>query len=462
MSLRARLGYALGILAALLVVSVFIILRLVQSSLVGQIDRQLAATARIVAAPIADRFPGVNGPPPRANSEGEPYSDLFVLRYDTQGHLTTLIRPNDKAKPPLVGLAAAHRHATSPTGIRAFDAHSADGSTGYRVVSVNASSQAIVLIALPTGQIDTTFQRVRLGVILVTCMLFAAVGLAGWWVERLGIRPIKRVTDAATAIARGDLKHRVELPPPSTEAGRLARAFNVMVDERQGAEEQLRQFVADASHELRTPLATIAGVFELHNSGLLLPGTESQEALRRGSREAARMANLVDDLLLLADLDQGRSLSLSTVDLGPLLRDAAFDAALVERDRTVTTDIDPNVIVLGEEQKLRQIIANLTSNALTHTPTTGHVMLRAYRAGDACVIEVRDDGPGMTAEQAAQVFHRFYRADTARSRISGGSGLGLSIVASLVTAHRGDVTVETAPGKGAVFRVVLPAAPPES
>jgi two-component system OmpR family sensor kinase len=460
-SLRARLGYALGILAGLLVVSVVIILRLVQSSLVGQIDRQLAATARIADVPIAGQLPSGSSPAPQRDSADAPFSDLFLLRYDTKGHLTTLVRPSNKAKPPHVDFAAARRHATSSTGIRAFDAHSADGSSGYRVVAVNDASRAIVLISLPTGQIDTTFQRVRLGVILVTSMLFAAVGLAGWWVERLGIRPIKRVTDAATAIARGDLTHRVELAPPSTEAGRLARAFNVMVDERQAAEEQLRRFVADASHELRTPLATIAGVFELHNSGLLPPGTESQEALRRGSREAARMASLVDDLLLLAELDQGRPILLSSVDLGPLLTDAAFDAALVARDRTVTTDIDPNVVVLGEEQKLRQIIANLASNALTHTPAAGHVMLRAYRTDDACVIEVSDDGPGMTAEEAAQVFHRFYRADTARSRTSGGSGLGLSIVASLVMAHRGDVTVETAPGKGAIFRVVLPAAPAE-
>jgi two-component system OmpR family sensor kinase len=231
-----------------------------------------------------------------------------------------------------------------------------------------------------------------------------------------------------------------------------------MVVRRREDDERLRQFVADASHELRTPLTTVAGVLELHQRGSLHPGPDLDEALRRASQETARMSRLVEDLLALAHLDQGRPLEDQRVDLGTLVDDAALDAGLVGHGRTVTTSVGPGVEVPGDEHRLRQVVTNLVANALTHTSDDGRIELRVRGGPRECVLEVEDDGPGMAPETAARVFDRFFRGDNGRSRGQGGNGLGLSIVASIVAAHHGSVSVETAPGRGATFRVALPRA----
>jgi two-component system OmpR family sensor kinase len=218
----------------------------------------------------------------------------------------------------------------------------------------------------------------------------------------------------------------------------------------------LRQFVADASHELRTPLTTITGVLTLYRSGVLESGPVLDEALRRALQESERMTALVTDLLLLASLDQGAPLARDTVDLGEIVTDAAFDAAILDADRTIVTEIGADARVTGDEPRLRQVVANLVANAVAYTPAETSISLDVKADGEECVLLVRDDGPGMTAEQANRVFDRFYRTDTGRSRVRGGAGLGLSIVASIVNAHRGTVSVSTAPGRGTTFRVVLP------
>jgi two-component system OmpR family sensor kinase len=180
------------------------------------------------------------------------------------------------------------------------------------------------------------------------------------------------------------------------------------------------------------------------------------EALRRALQESERMTALVTDLLLLASLDQGAPLARDTVDLGEIVTDAAFDAAILDADRTIVTEIGADARVTGDEPRLRQVVANLVANAVAYTPAETSISLDVKADGEECVLLVRDDGPGMTAEQANRVFDRFYRTDTGRSRVRGGAGLGLSIVASIVNAHRGTVSVSTAPGRGTTFRVVLP------
>ena len=441
----------MGVLAVLLVASVIAILGLVHTSLVQQIDRQLESAGRIAAAPLPDRPPNAL-PAPNAS----PYSAIFIELVAPDGRTTVITRPSNGAAVPKISVAQVRSHATAASLTRPFEARSASGAATFRAVAIRSPSDSVTLIALPTKDIDATFGRVRLGVILVTGALIAALTLAAWWVERLGIRPIKRVTDAASAIAAGDLEHRVELAPAATEVGELARAFNIMVDARQSSEEQLRQFVADASHELRTPLSTVAGALELYNSGMLADGPQLSEALRRAAKEADRMSGLVSDLLLLTRLDQGRPLTLKAVDLGSIVADAAFDAALVGSQRTVTTDVQPNAVVVGDEERIRQVVANLVGNAVTYTAANGHIGLRVQVETDSCVLEVADDGPGLAPGEAARIFDRFYRTDVARSRAKGGVGLGLSIVASIVAAHHGEVAVESAPGEGATFRVRLP------
>jgi two-component system, OmpR family, sensor kinase len=310
----------------------------------------------------------------------------------------------------------------------------------------------------------------------------------------------------AAAIAAGDLTQRVPDPEPGalepqSELGRLSRALNAMLAQIEAAftaraasesaarfaeatareaaeaalaseararrsEERMRQFVADASHELRTPLATVRGFAELYRQGAAAAPEEAAQLVRRIEDEAARMGLLVEDLLLLARLDRERPLELAPVELPVLASDAVEAARAMAPDRMVTLDITPGagrLVVLGDEGRLRQVIGNLMTNALTHTPPDASVTLRLRRdKGNQAVIEVADTGPGLSPEQAERVFERFYRADAARTRRTGrgatGTGLGLAIVAALVRAHHGQVEVDETPGGGATFRVRLPLA----
>jgi two-component system OmpR family sensor kinase len=227
-------------------------------------------------------------------------------------------------------------------------------------------------------------------------------------------------------------------------------------DERAASEARLRQFIADASHELRTPVTTIRGYAELYRSGGLDDPEELAQAMRRTEQESLRMGSLVEDLLLLARLDQGRALETGAVDLGVLAVDAVSDARAVDPARPVTAAVAEGVAVEGDEGRLRQVVANLVGNALVHTPPGTPVQVTVTRKGSDAVLEVHDDGPGMAEPVAARAFERFYRADPARSRHAGGSGLGLSIVRAIVRAHGGTVGIVTGDGQGTTVRVALP------
>jgi two-component system OmpR family sensor kinase len=299
--------------------------------------------------------------------------------------------------------------------------------------------------------------------VIITGLVLGLLGLVTWWVIRLGVRPVKQMTATATAIAGGDLSHRVPVGHEGTEADELGVALNTMLtrieeafDERSASEARLRQFIADASHELRTPVATIRGYAELYRRGGLAEREELQQAMRRTEAETLRMGSLIDDLLLLARLDQGRPLGRAPVDLGVLAVDAAADARARAPERRVTASVSEGVVVNGDEHRLRQLVANLVSNALVHTPADAPIEARVRSDNGSAVLEVHDDGPGMSPDVAARAFERFYRADPSRSRHHGGSGLGLAIVRAIVDAHGGTVTLDTALGKGTTVRVELP------
>jgi two-component system OmpR family sensor kinase len=273
---------------------------------------------------------------------------------------------------------------------------------------------------------------------------------------------VQRMTETAGAIAAGDLSQRVPEGRPGTEAGALGVALNGMLgriedafDQRAASEARLRRFVADASHELRTPVATIRGYAELYRAGALEQPADLDDAMRRTEQEAIRMGTLVDDLLHLARLDQGRPLERTPVDLVPLAHDAVRDAQAVAPDRVVRWVTDDAVVVPGDRARLHQVIANLVANALVHAPGAP-IEVRVRAEPGLAVIEVADEGPGMAAADAARAFERFYRADASRSRHHGGSGLGLSIVDATVEAHGGRTSLVTAPGAGTTVRVELP------
>jgi signal transduction histidine kinase len=309
-------------------------------------------------------------------------------------------------------------------------------------------------------------------------------------VVRASLRPLVEMEQTARSIAAGDLTRRVPDRDPRTEVGRLGRALNTMLAQIEAAfgaraaseasarrseeaarrsEDRMRRFVADASHELRTPLTTIRGFAELYRQGATREPAELDRLMRRIEDQAARMGLLVEDLLLLARLDQQRPLERLPVDLLALAADAVSDARAVAPDRRIELvlgddgDRGDALVVLGDAERLRQVLANLVDNALTHTPAGSPVEVRVGGAAldgrPGAAVEVVDHGQGLTPEQTERVFERFYRADPARSRAAGGTGLGLAIVAALVAAHDGQVRVDSLPGHGARFRVVLPLPP---
>ncbi|HEX9226309.1 MAG TPA: HAMP domain-containing sensor histidine kinase [Arthrobacter sp.] len=357
-----------------------------------------------------------------------------------------------------------------------FQVRGTDGRN-WRVVALNVvdskERSSVVVIGLPLWPVDSVMEHavlVVVGVGLLTLVL--AFFIATWSISR-SFRPLARVEKTAAAIAAGDLSRRVEIENPNTEVGRLGSSLNAMLAHietafaaRMASEERMRRFAADASHELRTPLVTIRGFSELYRQGALSTPEDVATAMGRIESEAKRMGAMVEDLLLLARIDEQRPLQQKPADLLLIANDAVVDTQASDRGRVISlTGLDGGppapAPVLGDEAKLRQVVGNLVGNALRYTPegTPIEIAVGARTAEDGnrlSVIEVRDHGPGVPAEEAARIFERFYRADTSRTRETGGSGLGLAIVAAIVGSHAGTVRVEETDGGGATLVVSLP------
>ncbi|MGI8810362.1 MAG: sensor histidine kinase [Acidimicrobiales bacterium] len=340
------------------------------------------------------------------------------------------------------------------------------GSPDFRVVVETLTSGDNLVVAAPMTEVVQTMRKLVLIEASATVAVLAGVGVLALVVVRAGLRPLEDIGRTAGAIAEGDLSRRVERAEPGTEVGRLGLALNAMLTQiqsafeaRQASEDRLRRFVADASHELRTPLTSIRGYAEMFRRGAADRPEDLATAMRRIEEESARMGVLVDDLLLLARLDQGRPLERLPVDLAQVAADAVDDARAVEPERTIALDGPGPAVVLGDELRLRQVAANLLANARQHTPATAAVRVGVRQENGSVVLEVADEGPGLFPEEAAKVFERFYRADPSRARSHGGTGLGLSIVAAVAEAHGGRARVDSTPGHGARFWVELPSAP---
>jgi two-component system, OmpR family, sensor kinase len=340
-----------------------------------------------------------------------------------------------------------------------LDVPSRNGDTTYRVrASIEGDQPGFVLfIAAPLSGVDSTLHRVLLVELLATIAVLAGVAALGLWVVRLGLRPLREIEETATAITAGDLSHRVDVANEHTEVGHVGLAINAMLGRIEASDSRLRRFVADASHELRTPLAAVRAYAELFSRGASSRPEDLARSMSGITRETERMSVLVEDLLLLARLDEGRPLEREPVQLDELVHDSVDAARALDPERRVELESEP-ATVRGDRDRLRQIVDNLLSNVRSHTPPGTPARVRVRREGDRAVIEVEDDGPGLTPDELDRIFERFYRADASRSRASGGVGLGLSIVAAVARAHGGDVSARSAQGRGATFRIELPVA----
>ncbi|MGW7002250.1 sensor histidine kinase [Streptomyces sp. NPDC054933] len=494
LSLRFRLVLlAVALVALGLAASDTVVLGSVRGQLVRRVDQQLTRFGE----PLAHRLATEGTPAPRPPHSGSARSWLpsqYVVAFAAaDGSIAQQFRlpvADDDPRPLWPVMDAAQLRARMG---RPFDMPSDHGGGTWRVLILPVASgrgaaqggRAVApadAAAPPTGlvvaasldEVSSTAAQLGAAFLLIGGVVVALLGLAGWFAVRAGLRPLRRIEATAAQIAAGHpLSHRMPEASPRTEVGRLSSALNGMLAQIESAfatraesEDRMRRFVADASHELRTPLAGIRGFAELYRMGALPDEADIKRTMARIESEAVRMGGLVEDLLTLARMDEQRPLQLAPMDLRTLAADALHDTTALDPTRPVSltgpggADSPPGpALVLGDEARLRQVVANLVGNAVAHTPPGTPVRIGVGTADGNGVIEVADHGPGLTAEQAAQVFERFYRVDASRSRQEGGgAGLGLAIVSALVAAHQGAVHLETAPGRGAVFRVSLPSA----
>lgn len=322
-----------------------------------------------------------------------------------------------------------------------------------------------VVLAIPLSDVLLTLEQLVQLEALVSLGVVVATAIIALLIIRIGLRPLAKMGRVAQDIAAGDLSRRVEPATSKTEIGRLGLALNAMLGqieaafaERTASNSRLRRFVADASHELRTPLTSIRGYSEMLRRGAEESPADADLARRRIEEESIRMTGLVDDMLVLARLDQGRPLEEEPVDLQAIASDAVADARAVAPQREINLTSSGRVVVNGDDTRLRQVLGNLVRNALVHTPLQTPVDVSLSTEDSIAKLSVADHGPGIPAEDVDRIFESFYRADPSRSRDSGGSGLGLSIVSAVVTAHGGHVVVRETEGGGATFEVELPLA----
>lgn len=341
---------------------------------------------------------------------------------------------------------------------------SEDGSLNYRAFGWVTDAGEIGVWAVPLGEVDAAVADIISTFLLTAAVVAVLGGFATWWAVHRELRPVDRMVDTATAIAGGDLTQRVHDVDSSTELGRLGTALNEMlvqiedaITQEQAATARLTDFIADASHELRTPIAAVLGYSELYRKGALVETKDIDNAMRRIGTETSRMERLVADLLLLARLDQPQAIESAPVNLAAVVRDAATDSQAIDPEYPITVVSPDSVRVVGDQQRLTQVLANLLANARTHTPKGTSVAVTLTVKDSLVTLDVVDDGPGLPEKNAEKLFERFYRIDSSRSRSSGGAGLGLAIVAAIVSAHDGTIEAANQDGHGARVTITLPA-----
>lgn len=447
---------------------------LLRTYLINQVDRDLSTTYSTIAGQIIND---------QSQESDLLPSDYYLALRQVNGEVRTWVR-NDTSL--LRGIPELSEYLSSVNGgfnqapRDAFTTSAVVTDTPWRVLVREVSTADGVLVgevfvALPLADSLAIVAQIQRVLVMSALLITVLGGIAGSYAVRQSLRPLAHIERTAAAIAQGDLTRRVPPAPPTTEVGSLAQSLNTMLSQieqgfadREASEVKMRRFVSDASHELRTPLATVRGYAELYRMGALKTEEALDDTMRRIEDSATRMGSLVEDLLHLARLDEGRELRIEEVDLAVLAIDAASDLHALDPTRRVQVQgLTPSLKaqktpVYGDEDRLRQVMANIIGNIARHTdPGSPVEILVGTIAGDdsqsaRAVLEVRDHGPGITAAHREKIFERFYRVDSSRNRNLGGSGLGLAIVLAILESHGGSASVFDTEGGGLSVRIEMP------
>ena len=458
MSLRARIALGIATIVALsLGLLGLAVVQTTRSDLETAIRRQVEQS-------LTNRVNAPRRRPQAGGADSDPRT-LATAHFAFTAQDEPIV--TEPAGPPSSPLALPDLAGSDLDALRAgtvITVDAVDGSLRYLVVGRETADGRLEVEAAPLNAVDDTIaaltQRFVVGALITLLLAAAAVVI----VLRQGLRPLRKVIDTADAVAAGAREQRIPTDEGPTEIRHLSLALDRMLQQqraslivREESEARLRRFISDASHELQTPITSVLGWAQLQRKGAL--DTEGEvAAMARIEAEARRMSALVDDLLLLARLDEHRPLQLLPTDLTAVARDAVADAHAVEPARLLTFDAATPVVVVGDADRLRQVVDNLLRNVRVHTPAGTAATVTVVADDSHAVLTVADHGPGIPPEHLADVFDRFWRRDPSRTRATGGAGLGLAIVARLVEAHHGAATVANAPAGGAVFTITLPLA----
>ena len=476
-SLRNRLLLATVVVAAIGIgASDFAANAELSGFLIRQVDSQLASVAnstlsRLVRAGIAPNGDdGTSG-----SGTATPFRAMSPLRGVPTATSLTLLDPSGEILGQVGGdISTGGSQATfsgmtlaqvAATKGKAFTVHTENPRTSTRAVAyVLPSNLGSVVIAVSLTSVERTLQELSFLFLLISLAVLLLIGLISRWLITLSLKPLLEVEVIAAAIAGGDLSARLPEIRPATEIGRLTKSLNTMLgrieesfQQKNESESKLRRFVADASHELRTPLTAIRGFAELHRQGAVTGEEKTKELVGRIEKESIRMGSLVEDLLLLARMDEARPHTLEPVDLTHLIEESVASALAAGPDHPIEVDVPADLYVLGDTKRIHQALGNLLANARTHTPSGTLIKVSAATNEIETTIAVKDSGPGLSESDQIRIFERFFRVDPSRARHAGeGSGLGLSIVDAVMKAHSGTVSVDSEIGKGSTFTLHFP------
>ena len=465
-SLRNRLILASVVLASFAIIaSDFAANAALRTYLISQVDDQLIN----ISNTSLNRLDRAGIAPLEADDKNSPFKILEPLRGVPTATSITLLDIDGNLIGQVGGELGGKNFAVTGLKIaevsqyknRPFTIEGRGGEPDIRALAqMLPTGMGSVIVADSLEKVDKTLSQLRFLFLILGLIALIAIAMAARWIIALGLKPLEAVEDTAEAIAAGDLSARLPAAKPDTEVGRLTTSLNTMlarIEEsftaRLESENKLRRFVADASHELRTPRTEIRGFAELHRQGAVVGEDKTKELINRIEKESVRMSSLVEDLLLLARLDQSRELAKEPVDLNTLITEAVASARAAGPNHPIEIKLEASeIFVLGDSQRIHQVIANLLANARAHTPNGTQISITAMQGVSETTIAVSDKGPGLSKADQDRIFERFYRADPSRVRNSGeGSGLGLSIVDAVMKAHGGYVTVKSEVGQGATF-----------